>query len=756
MTDSCEYRLSVSTSRGDSLPSNLLFSDTFNQKHFHIKLQLVATPLTLHINAIGYKLKSRYLGVVNDKCDVGTLELTSDDIIQDLPTVVVAAARPLVVEQGMKSKYNISGSMLSEAGSLMALFRRLPNLSVNNGKLTVLDSYGIETIVLLNDRELRDNNILEVLNAKDVKSIEIDRSPGILYQGRIVIKIETIKKINDYIYTDMDLTYTQGRRPYGNMGTNIRGKFGGLTMGVSYRYGYNNRIIDDENFRLTSFNSGDLNLIDNTHTKEKERKHNVLVNLEYMPNEKTNWSLLYNPIFAQQKSNSETNRTMRTAMGGENTRIEQNSPISIDSHSLSIGLNKTIGKGKVTLLADYAVTNNTTEFSTTEQKTTTRNSSNVATKMNSNAHLANISAKYNFVGPFGVTLNLGMKSNIAIIPTNYHFTTRDVSFPIVQDVNTLEQNNVLFVDAEKWVTKRLQLQTGLSYDFTYQYIKYKESGIAHSTHKKYHNIIPSLSAVYLLGPSSFVVLGFGVPFIKPKFEDIAPSAIYKDALLYEQREPNVKATRTYMLSGMWRYNSFSVRALISHSPLFYERTYERLSPSSLAIKSVISPFYSQTFSQITMTYTKQWNNGFLIQANGHFYLRPNFINGKVAKHHLTYFPILTIGYNKPTVYAWAAVSYLNETSNGIQWVDRTGFNIDAGATINLLKGNLTIEVTAPNLTRINVPAQYSINGGLKWGVRPINRDCEFFNVSVRYKLFNKDIKLQQQRGNSEELNRILK
>ena len=90
----------------------------------------------------------------------------------------------------------------------MSLFRRLPNLSVNNGKLSVLDSYGIETIVLLNDRELRDNNILEVLNAKDVKSIEIDRSPGILYQGKIVIKIETVKKINDYIYTDMDLTYT--------------------------------------------------------------------------------------------------------------------------------------------------------------------------------------------------------------------------------------------------------------------------------------------------------------------------------------------------------------------------------------------------------------------------------------------------------------------------------------------------------------------------------------------------------------------
>lgn len=321
-------------------------------------------------------------------------------------------------------------------------------------------------------------------------------------------------------------------------------------MGVSYRYNYNNLIIDDENFRQIPSNSVDLSLIDNTQTKETERKHNILVNLEYMPNEKTNWSLLYNSIFTQQKSNLETDREMRTAMGVENTRIGQNSPTSMGSHSLSLGLNKVVGGGKVTLLADYALTDNTTEFSTTEQKLATRSTSEVVTKMNSNAHLGNILAKYNFVGPFGVTLNLGLKSNVAIIPTNYHFTTRDLSFPTVQDVNTLEHSDILFLDTEKWITKHFQLQTGVSYDFTYQHIKYQESGVAQSIHKQYHNIIPSLSAVCLLGSRSFLALGLSVPFIKPRFEDIAPSAIYKDALLYEQREPNVKATRTYLFSGM--------------------------------------------------------------------------------------------------------------------------------------------------------------------------------------------------------------
>lgn len=699
-----EYRVTVSTSRIDSMPSVLLFSDAFCQSHFNFKIQKEDTPLTLSVNATGYRTVYKDLGVVAEKCDIGTLKLASDTTVQ-LSTVVVTAQRPLVVEHGMKSVYNISGSMLSESGSLKSLFRRLPNLSVNNGKITVLDSYGIETVVLLNGRELRDENILEVLNAKDVKNIEIDRNPEIIYQGKIVIKIETVKKINDYIYNDMDLTYTQGRKAYGDVGTNVRGKFGKVSLGVSYRYKRDNRLMDDEDFRLMPEDGSELNLIDNTRTTEKENKHNVLVNVEYMSNEQTNWSLLYNSTFAKQKNNAETDRNMLSAGEMKNTSIAQDFPATSYAHSFSFGLNRTMPKGKLTILADYAIAKNSTDFSTTEMNLATSRYQSVVTKMNSNSHLANLLTKYSFTGPWGFDLNAGLKNNIVIIPTNYGYIKADVNIPEMQDVKTLEQSDVLFLDAEKWITSRLNLQTGVSYDFTYQYVKYKENCQEISVSKQYHNIIPSFSLTYLLERRSYIALGLSVPFVKPRFEDIVPSAIYKDALLYEQREPNVKATRTYVFTGMFRYNSFFARALVSHCPLFYEHTYERLSSTSFAMKSVIAPFKNQTFSQVTMGYSRSWNNGIFIQANGNFYYRPNFINGEVSKHQFTYYPMLTIGYNKPTIYAWATLSYLNETSNGIQWVERTGFNIDAGATVNLLKDKLTVDFTMPNLTRINVPTQ---------------------------------------------------
>ena len=246
-----------------------------------------------------------------NKHNIGTIELEKDST-HHLPAVLVMAKKPLIIEQGMKTRYNISGSMLSEAGTLTSLFRRLPNLSMNNGKLSVLDSYGIETVILLNERELRDPSLLEVLNAKDVKSIEIDRNPNILYQGKIVVKIETVKRINDYVYHDIDLTYTQGRRAYGDIGTNLRSKFGNLSMGISYRYSRNNSMIDDEEFRLMPEEGTDLYLLDKSYLHEKENKHNLLVDLEYMLNNKTNLSLLYNSTFTQQKNDIAINRSMLT------------------------------------------------------------------------------------------------------------------------------------------------------------------------------------------------------------------------------------------------------------------------------------------------------------------------------------------------------------------------------------------------------------------------------------------------------------
>ena len=87
-----EYRVTVSTSRADRVPSVLLFSNAFSKSHFNFKIQNVGTPLALSVNVVGYRSVHKDLGIVVGKRDIGTLELVSDTTLQ-LTTVVVTAQR---------------------------------------------------------------------------------------------------------------------------------------------------------------------------------------------------------------------------------------------------------------------------------------------------------------------------------------------------------------------------------------------------------------------------------------------------------------------------------------------------------------------------------------------------------------------------------------------------------------------------------------------------------------------------------------
>lgn len=117
---------------------------------------------------------------------------------------------------------------------------------------------------------------------------------------------------------------------------------------------------------------------------------------------------------------------------------------------------------------------------------------------------------------------------------------------------------------------------------------------------------------------------------------------------------------------------------------------------------------------------------------------------------------LTIGYHNENYALWTRLSYLNEHSNGIQWVDRTGFSIDAGVTASLFDNTLTVDLSVPNISRTKVPRYYSINGGMKWGVTPIHRDPEYFkSFSIRYRSYStKQIRSNKQQR-QEDLNRLL-
>lgn len=92
---------------------------------------------------------------------------------------------------------NIQGSHLKDLGSALDVLGQLPFVMKSENEIQV---FGKGTpIIYINNRLVRDNNVLEELNSSNIKKVTVITNPGAEYKGNInaVIKIETIKLQGD-------------------------------------------------------------------------------------------------------------------------------------------------------------------------------------------------------------------------------------------------------------------------------------------------------------------------------------------------------------------------------------------------------------------------------------------------------------------------------------------------------------------------------------------------------------------------------
>lgn len=143
----------------------------------------------LQISALGYKTTIKTL---NEKNDIGTLVLVSDNILLDEVTVTVQRPSQHLTKGGIITTVN--GSVLSLLGNAMDVVEQLPGVMRENDKFTV---FGKGTpIIYVNGRKLTDNSELYRMSSKDIASVEVISNPGAKYgaEVRAVLLVRTIKK----------------------------------------------------------------------------------------------------------------------------------------------------------------------------------------------------------------------------------------------------------------------------------------------------------------------------------------------------------------------------------------------------------------------------------------------------------------------------------------------------------------------------------------------------------------------------------
>lgn len=141
----------------------------------------------LRITSIGYVTEYR----VYDGKDVGIVKLRPD--VHMLSEVVIKSTLPRTRVKGDAMLTTVAGTVLEKAGTADNLLDKIPNVSSNNGSVSVFGRGTPE--IYINKRKVYDASELERLATDNIKLVEVINNPGARYGSAVkaVILITTKK-----------------------------------------------------------------------------------------------------------------------------------------------------------------------------------------------------------------------------------------------------------------------------------------------------------------------------------------------------------------------------------------------------------------------------------------------------------------------------------------------------------------------------------------------------------------------------------
>lgn len=195
-SDDFYYNLLIYTLSPDTV---LVSGGSFQTKDFKITIPTQNLYL-IRLSAMGYQtkdimIKSDHVSTL----DLGELELVAVPI--SLGSVTITAKQPIVKMKTNKLVVNVKNTTLSSAGNLTDMLKRTPGL-VQNGENSIVVPGRGEPLIIIDDKEVKNRDILNSLSSNDIESIEIIRAPSSEYAANVksVVHIKTIKRLKDNVY----------------------------------------------------------------------------------------------------------------------------------------------------------------------------------------------------------------------------------------------------------------------------------------------------------------------------------------------------------------------------------------------------------------------------------------------------------------------------------------------------------------------------------------------------------------------------
>lgn len=563
----------------------------------------------IHISFIGYE---SYVAPV--RSDIGTVHMVPDT--EMLSRAVVKGFLPKTVIKGDAFVTPVENSVLAEAGSANDVLKKLPGVISTSEGFEVIGKG--TPIIYINGRLVRDNNELEQLNSKDIKSVDVVQNPGARYDATVkaVIRIQTIKRTGDGFGFDIRSSWFQSKYTDINETINMNYRYDGLDIFGSLVY------YDSEYFQLTD-------LYQTLKSKQLlETEQNVFVENRYKgltPTLGLNWQIndlhsvgvRYRPNFGLRSISNQDGESLAKLEGILDDETQTSAVVQTDpspTHEVNIYYNGTAGKLRIDFNADFH------DSRSNENKTY-----NEASKYQEDRILNTTSSTHNRLYASKLTLTYPIFKGLLTAGSEYSHTMRDDKYIngegyVPRAYTTIRENELSAYAEYTYPLKFGSLTAGIRYEhigFNY----YQDDILNTDNSRTYDNFYPNASFAAVVGQFQFL-LNYSAKTTRPHYSYLSNSLVYIDRYCIQQGNPLLRPEMNHdvSLAAVWKFiqagisyqavnNAILHRATVQkdndNAILIYYDNFGKTIPT-MQVMIAATPTIGIWYPRITLAMVRQW------------------------------------------------------------------------------------------------------------------------------------------------------
>ena len=500
-----------------------------------------------------------YTSVVQEisKNELGEIQLLPD--AQLLGEVVVKGYLPKTQAKGDAMVTTVSGTVLEKAGTAENLLDKIPNVTAQNGAVTVFGRGTPE--IYINGRKVRNQQELDQLSSDNIKSVEVVSNPGARYDASVkaVIRIFTKKVAGEGFGFDNRAVVRHideyGWSAYDQLNLNYRKNgfdLSAMVLAGSYHNGNDQTFVIDTHLDKQWRQNLDL-----TDQKAESKNLETTLTLNYQFNENHSIGARYNyervPEYhwiANQFAQTYCGDLLYEDLHSVNTMVEPET-----HHRSNFYYNGRVKNLTIDFNADglWSETKNTQVAQEDVMEGVNEEDRSVTT----------IDTKRNELYAAKLVLSHPLAKGNLSFGAEYSHNKRNTTYlnpeGIIADDNAMikEGATSAFVEYAKAFNK-LQMQAGLRYEHVgFDY--YDAGKFVDEQSKDYSNLFPSITFSFPIKDVQ-VQLGYASDINRPSYHQLRSSTIYVNRYMYDKGNPFLMPSITHnvTLAGSYKWMNMYV------------------------------------------------------------------------------------------------------------------------------------------------------------------------------------------------------